>query len=147
MWRVWTGKRRLVIIMYSTALVNQFENKTAWIKFVINSVSAQGNNNAKIKLNLKMEKSAEIAVLFFCEINDKVPGFYLVESETFCNTVEHLVSIFCKNSQRLNKTNYFWKTFHLRCLTGFWITLHGLSRGFYGYQLLRLPLWVFEESF
>ena len=72
--------------MYSTALVNQLEIKNVWIIFVINSVSAQGNNNVKIKLNLKMEKSAEIAALYFCEINDKVPGFYLVESETFSNT-------------------------------------------------------------
>ena len=72
--------------MYSTAWMNQLEIKNGFIKFVINNGSAQGNNNVKIKLNLKTEKPAETTVLFFCEINDKVAVFSLVESDTFYNT-------------------------------------------------------------
>ena len=45
----------LVNIIYSTAWMNQFEIKDACIKFVI-YVSAQGNNNVKIKRKLKIEK-------------------------------------------------------------------------------------------
>ena len=40
--------------MYSTAWVNQFEIKDMCVKFVINSVSPQGN--VKIKLNLKVDE-------------------------------------------------------------------------------------------
>ena len=29
--------------------------------------------------------------------------------------------VFCKNGQRLNTVNYFWKKVHLRCFTWFWI--------------------------
>ena len=45
--------------------MNQLEIKNGFIKFVINNGSAQGNNNVKIKLNLKIEKPAETTVLFF----------------------------------------------------------------------------------
>ena len=41
--------------MYSTARVNQVEIQDACIEFVISSVSAHGNNNVKIILNLKVE--------------------------------------------------------------------------------------------
>ena len=41
--------------MYSTAWVNQFGIKDTCIEFVINNVSAQGNN-VKIKLNLKVKE-------------------------------------------------------------------------------------------
>ena len=75
---VWTGKLGLINIIYSTARFNQFENKDVCIEFVINNVSAQGNNNVKIKLYLKVEESPEIAVLIFCEINDNLAGFCLV---------------------------------------------------------------------
>ena len=42
--------------MNTTEWLNQFEIKDVYIEFVINNVSAQGNNNAKIKLNLKLKK-------------------------------------------------------------------------------------------
>ena len=42
--------------MYLTAWMKQFEIKDVYIEFVINGVSAQGNNNVKIKLNLKVEE-------------------------------------------------------------------------------------------
>ena len=42
--------------MNTTEWLNQFEIKDVCIEFVINNVSAQGNNNAKIKLNLKLKK-------------------------------------------------------------------------------------------
>ena len=29
--------------------------------------------------------------------------------------------MFCKKSSRINAVNYFCKTLHLRCLTGYWI--------------------------
>ena len=61
--------------MYSTAWVNQIEIKETCIEFVINNVSAQGN--VKIKLNLKVEKFAEIAVLIFCGTSDNPPEFCL----------------------------------------------------------------------
>ena len=43
--------------------MNQFEIKDTCIEVVINNVSPQGNN-MNIKQNLKVEKYAEIAVLF-----------------------------------------------------------------------------------
>ena len=46
-----------------------FEIEDTCIEFVINNLSPQGNN-VKIKLNFKVEKSKEIAVPIFCEIND-----------------------------------------------------------------------------
>ena len=42
--------------MYLTAWRKQFEIKDVYIEFVINDVSAQGNNNVKIKPNLKVEE-------------------------------------------------------------------------------------------
>ena len=67
--------------MYSTAWVNQFEMKDAFIKFVIN-VSPQ-RNNVKIKLNLKVEKICRDCSPNFCEISDNAPGFCLVLSEAY----------------------------------------------------------------
>ena len=46
--------------------MNQFEMKDTCIQFAI-----------KIKLNLKVEESAEIAVLICCEINNNAPSFSL----------------------------------------------------------------------
>ena len=46
--------------------------------FVNNNVSAYGDNNMKINLNLKVKKSGEIAVPFFCKTSDYAPGFCLV---------------------------------------------------------------------
>ena len=42
--------------MYSVTWVNQLEIKGTCIEFVINNVSRQGDN-AKIKLNLKVEET------------------------------------------------------------------------------------------
>ena len=57
--------------MHSTEWMNQFEIKDTSIEFVINDVSWQGNKiKLKIKLNLKVEKITEIAVVIFCQIND-----------------------------------------------------------------------------
>ena len=36
---------------------------------------------------------------------------------------------FCENIQRLLAVNYFCKTFHLRCLTGFWRRLCVIDKG------------------
>ena len=55
--------------------------------------------------------------------------------------------MFCKNTQWLNTINSFWKKLlkiFLRCSTGFWIDLW-LSRRFFFYYLLRLPLKIFRE--
>ena len=59
--------------MYSTAWVHQFEIKDKCTEFVINNVSPQGN--VEIKLNLKLTKFAEIAVLVFCGISGNAPEF------------------------------------------------------------------------
>ena len=51
--------------MYSAARVNQFEIKETCIEFVIEI--SQQDNNAKIKLNLKIKlQIAKTAVLIFC---------------------------------------------------------------------------------
>ena len=42
--------------MYLTAWVNQFEIKDTCIGFMTYNVSAQSNNNMKIRLNLNVEK-------------------------------------------------------------------------------------------
>ena len=64
--------------MYSAARVNQFEMKDIYIEFVI--VSRQGNN-AKIKLNLKI--NLQRLHLIFCEIKKNTQGFCLVLSEAY----------------------------------------------------------------
>ena len=51
--------------MYSVARVNQLEIKDTCIEFVI--TISQQDNNAKIKLNLKIKlQIAKTAVLIFC---------------------------------------------------------------------------------
>ena len=47
--------------------MNQFQIKYTCIEYVINNVSLQGYN---VKI-----KSVETAVLIFCGINGKAPGF------------------------------------------------------------------------
>ena len=42
--------------MYLTAWVNQFEIRDTCIEFTTYNVSAQSNNNMKIRLNLNVEK-------------------------------------------------------------------------------------------
>ena len=42
--------------MHSTAWVDQFQMKVMRIEFVINNASAQGNNDVKIKLNIKVKE-------------------------------------------------------------------------------------------
>ena len=65
----------------------------------------------------KWKKFAEIAVLFFCEINDNAQGICLVLSEKYSWPCE------IRNMK-----------LHLRCSTGFWIRLW-LSRNFLYYTI------------
>ena len=70
--------------MYSTAMVHQFEIKNTCIERLIMS----HHNNVKMKLNLKVEKFGEIAVLTFCEISGNAPGFCLVLSGAYSKPYE-----------------------------------------------------------
>ena len=72
------------------------------------NVSRQGNN-VKIKYNLK--------------INLQSFHSCLVLSKHIITLWNKLYEVFCKNSQRLNPGNFFFKKLHLRCFTGFWIHL------------------------
>ena len=58
--------------------MNQFEVKEKLINFFINNFIAQ-RNNFKIKIKSKVKKKIlQRADFTFCEINDILPGFYLV---------------------------------------------------------------------
>ena len=57
---------------------------------MINNISSQGNNNVKIKLNLKMEKNAEIPVLIFSEIMTMHKVFLSLNQRHIHNPVKHL---------------------------------------------------------
>ena len=131
--------------VYLTAWVNQFKIKDACIEFVINNVSRQGN--VKIKFNLKIEEICrncspnflwnkwQRTKILFSPIRDILITLWNTSHE-----------VFCKNIQRLNTANYFCRKLHLRCFTGFWIRLW-LSKYFFFYDYLTLPLWIFYEFY
>ena len=138
MWWVWTGKQWLISVI---CIQLQVWINLKWKRRVLNLWLM---SHGKVIMWSKIEftnKFAEIAVLLFCEINHNTPWFCLVLG-IFITLWKKWFEVFCKNSQQLNRVNYFCKKLHLRCFTVVSIQLRLSSLNTSPFLLLLRPLWI-----
>ena len=115
---------------------------------MINNFLAQENSYKINLLESKVEESAEIADLDFCEINDITLGFYLALSEIYpepCGAFQ--MERIAKIVNGWIPLTFFAKSSVLDVWLGSEYVSVYLGFAFFNYLQLKLLHWIFQESF
>ena len=70
----------------------------------------------------------------------------IIDQRRIKRPVKHLRRIVLRNSEQLSSVNYFGKMLHLRCLTGFWVSLQELHGNLCRYDLCTDVFRIFQKN-